>query len=436
MMIKSACSEEIMLELAQADMPIPLKVYRKAEEVFSKCDCRFIRLEDIVEFKGKMVLRSFAARKLKNMAFVDVTEIGRKIENEKTIICNCEFKWINGWTAKWKKEWNFATCYLADNKRQADFSGYPLYEESEIVEKFGKYSAWNVYKSDNSCVHMSLFKYLSIYRLKPQTEYLVKAGYSSILPSHMLLNMKGKNFEEIFKCDKKWSEFLKGHNGNMLKVVRNKYIKNEDEAKTVYLANSTKETSKFMKFAPAKYKYDMAKFVLSLNYNDRYDYYDYLTIAKQIGVPLDRKKELIPETTQDMREMHDKVVEVSEKIKSENVNAGIKEQAEKMSKYIFQENDLLIRPCQSNEELIEESKKLEHCVRTYANKYSDGETSIFFIRHKFEEEKPYVTLELRNKSVVQVRGYKNNVYAPLEDEVKTFVKHWSDKFKFYCSAIS
>lgn len=429
-MISSVCSNSDMLELAAAEIPIPLKVYKKADEIFEKCDNRYIRIEDIIEFNGKMVLRTFAARKLKKMVFVDLVEIGRKMEDERTIICNCDFHWMCGWCAKWKGEWNFMDCYLADNKRQADFGGYPVYDEKEIVEKFGKYCAWEKYKKDDSCMHMSLFKYLSIYRKKPQIEYLVKAGYSAMLPSHNLLNMKGKTFEEIFKCDKKWAEFLKRKNGNMLKVVRNKYIKTVEEAETVYEANSKTETSKFMKFAQAKHKYDMAKFVLSLNYGDRIDYFDYLETAKKIGVPLDQKKELIPENIVKMHERHDRVAAKAKKIKSEKVDKGIKEMAEKMTKFEFEEDDLIIRPCRCNEELIQESKELEHCVRNYAEKYSEGRTSIFFIRHKREEDKPFVTLELSDNKVIQVRGFKNNTKNPLEQEVKDFVKHWGTKFEF------
>lgn len=426
--MKTNCdySKDKFIRLASVHLPIPLKVYEKAEKRIECCgrNCQF-KFEDITEFEGQMVLRSFAAKK-KKRGGLEVVEIGRKIEREKTIICNCEFRWMAGWVPAWGKVWNVRGAYLANDTKQADFAGIPIYDEKEIVEKFGKYCAWETYKNDKNCVHMSLFKYLSIYREKPQIEYLVKAGYSSMVPSYRLLNMKGKTFEEIFKCDKKWAEFLKRKNGNMLKIVRNKYIQTEEQAELVYKISADKNTSKFLKFAPPKYKYDMALFVDGLSHYDRNIYYDYLTAAKQIGAPLERKKELIPEDMEGLIRAHDEAVARVEEIKDAEVEKGIQKRAGELMTLAYEEEGLLIRPCAHNSELIKESTALNHCVRMYARRMADGETAIFFIRHKQEEDKPFVTLELRGSKVVQVRAVNNT--APPEN-VKDFVKHWGEKFK-------
>lgn len=424
MTTNSAFSKKFV-KLAEARMAIPPKVYKKAEQTFASCDNRIIRLEDISEFEGQMVLRSFAAKRKKGGS-LEVAEIGRKIENEKTIICNCEYRWMAGWVTNWGGEWNLAGSYLANDKKQADFGGIPIYDEKEIVEKFGQYCAWETYKNDKNCVHMSLFKYLSIYRKSPQIEYLVKAGYSSMVPSYRLLNMKGKTFEEIFKCDKKWVEFLKRKNGNMLKIVRNKYIQTEEQAELVYKIASDKNTSKFLKFAPLKYKYDMAFFVDGLSYYNQQIYLDYLREAKQAGAPLDRKKDLIPENLGQLFRMHDEEMARAKQIKDAEVEKAIQKRADELMILAYEEEGLLIRPCAHNSELIQESAALNHCVRTYAKRVADGETAIFFIRHKQEQEKPFVTLELKGKKVIQVRGI-NNTTPP--DEVKKFLKHWGEKFK-------
>lgn len=57
------------------------------------------------------------------------------------------------------------------------------------------------------------------------------------------------------------------------------------------------------------------------------------------------------------------------------------------------------------------------------------ETSIFFIRKKKNIKKSFVTLELKEGRVVQVRGYKNNVHNPLDQSVIDFVHKWEQKFR-------
>ena len=110
------------------------------------------------------------------------------------------------------------------------------------------------------------------------------------------------------------------------------------------------------------------------------------------------------------------------------ITQNISEYAKELEKLSFKRNGLIIFPAKSQEELIEESKVLEHCVRKYAKNVADRKTSIFFIRKINNKNKPYVTLELKQNCVVQCRGYKNNVKSPLDKKVKQFVNEWCIKF--------
>ena len=54
------------------------------------------------------------------------------------------------------------------------------------------------------------------------------------------------------------------------------------------------------------------------------------------------------------------------------------------------------------------------------------ETSIFFVREKDNLNKSFVTLELQDQKIIQVRA-KNNNEPP--EQVKRFIKQWETKFQ-------
>lgn len=88
---------------------------------------------------------------------------------------------------------------------------------------------------------------------------------------------------------------------------------------------------------------------------------------------------------------------------------------------------MIITPANSIEDLVNESKELHHCVRTYNERYAKGETNIFLIRKCKEPNRPFFTLELsRNKEITQLRGDHN--CSPNETVIH-FVRQWAKKYK-------
>ena len=126
---------------------------------------------------------------------------------------------------------------------------------------------------------------------------------------------------------------------------------------------------------------------------------------------------------------HDDAMDKYEIVKDEKINKQIGDFSKDLQKYVYEDKNLMIRPASSQQELIDESRQLDHCVRTYGEKMAKRKTSIFFIRKKKNPEKSYVTLELINGKVIQVRGYKNNVHNPLDQSVIDFVHKWEQKFR-------
>ena len=73
-----------------------------------------------------------------------------------------------------------------------------------------------------------------------------------------------------------------------------------------------------------------------------------------------------------------------------------------------------------------ESKELRHCVKSYALRHMDGELTIVMLR---KGGKPYITIELDDNRVVQVKGKGNR--AATEEE-KALIKEWAsiNKIKY------
>ena len=96
---------------------------------------------------------------------------------------------------------------------------------------------------------------------------------------------------------------------------------------------------------------------------------------------------------------------------------------ERMSRYSWELNGILIRPALNEQELIDEGKTLSHCVGTYARRHAAGELTIFFIRRASEPDKPWFTLNFKEEtlSVTENRGAHN---CARTEEVRAFEEAW------------
>jgi hypothetical protein len=77
-------------------------------------------------------------------------------------------------------------------------------------------------------------------------------------------------------------------------------------------------------------------------------------------------------------------------------------------------------------DLYEEGRKLSHCVGSYARSVIDGQSIIVFLRRNNNLDVPYCTVELREKQIVQVRGW-NNCEGMILPDIRSFLKNWAEK---------
>lgn len=267
--------------------------------------------------------------------------------------------------------------------------------------------------------HIDILDYLKIYEQHDEIELLVK----------------NKNFKLIRDIIKKGYTHAEFNNKKNLKYLQYDLTLKEFKNAVYFRLNKYEDIKAYGYLDAMNCIDEINELDLKTNKIVHYlykqkqtiDYYkDYIETATTIGMNMKDTRVLYPKN---LNKAHDDTMKQYETTKNEYISKSIMEYAKELEKFVFKKNNLIIRPAHSQEELIEESKALKHCVRQYGEKMAKRSTSIFLIRKEKEKDTPYVTLELKNNRVIQCRGYKNNIKNPLDKKVKQFVNDWCKKFK-------
>lgn len=429
--------KDILFKLGESELkwPTGLREYIYNETDYQRTNkCKTYYVDTLELWRGKLLMRTFAycVPNTNDRPYkMEIQEVCRRLEGEKEILlCQIEKRTMAGRIVyftddgKWVTEKGSRTYYhwYRGDKKNWWFYEYEMFDKKEWMQRLG--IPYCGYDSPNYKYKMPFFQYVELYKKYPKIELLAKAGWGDLISGARYFNFNGKSFEQIFKIPKYWKDHL--HEISVSDIL---LIRKHKMASMVEL-----EVIKDAKYYHREYiiKYMNKKMI---DYIDNYnkctgfpfmEYNDYLRMAERLGYQLERLNVLCPEDG--VIKAHDKILEKYEMVKDEIFVKGIVKTAEKLMKYKFENKELIIFPAASNEDLIKESEELEHCVRTYAEDVSSGKTGIMFIRKKEEQDKPFVTLELKGKRVIQVRGYKNNVRDPLDKNVINFVKQWEKKY--------
>ena len=153
------------------------------------------------------------------------------------------------------------------------------------------------------------------------------------------------------------------------------------------------------------------------NYAALSAYADYITAADGCGLDLSNTIHLLPK---DFWEKHDTVTEAWSAIcanrRNSEANAKYKARLQKLTaRYCYWSDTLLIRAPVNAGEIVEEGKRLEHCVGDYADRHLSGKTTILFLRRRDKPHVPLVTIEMDGNTIRQVYGYRNDCASCLEN---------------------
>ena len=152
-------------------------------------------------------------------------------------------------------------------------------------------------------------------------------------------------------------------------------------------------------------------------------YRDYLRECEQLHFDLHDREILFPK---DLIAAHDRTMKQIAFEKNKADQEKFQKAVNKLEKFAWQKGEFLIRPAREQMELTAEGKALHHCVGGYIRDMAEGKTAIFFLRKASEPDKPFYTLELQRRKVVQCRTEHNASYEN-EPDVKKFVDMWIEK---------
>lgn len=301
--------------------------------------------------------------------------------------------------------------------------------EDYLKNSVQKYSGFEFSGLDEE----KLFWYLYQYEKHPQMEMISKMGLIPFVQGNLqCVRWSQKGYRAIGLENKKELEIVKfcsKYGG--LKYYRKhktdiqKYRIDNDRRLTIYdvlhtrnFAFLSKKVIDYIEQQEIMLKRQVFHYSPLAN-----DYIDYIRFCDELGCVMNSATRYPENLQQAHDDLQNKIVIHRSNEKSLKIQ---KQVIEHLFKYRYAKGGLVITPANSVDDLINESKALNHCVKTYADRYADGKTSIFLIRKKDDVLTPYYTLELKNGKINQVRGMHN--CDPIE-EVKKFICSWANKFK-------
>lgn len=232
-------------------------------------------------------------------------------------------------------------------------------------------------------------------------------------------NIKG-SFEKRFGIDKSYYPFMKKNNIDIdeldiLKLFKRKNIKAIRFLKK-YRLDHLKILAKYM---------SMDKLIKFIKGNSKFDmdlYIDYIRFLEILNIDLKDKKNLFPDNIKEEHDKYEMQVQILEV--DENTRNHIQKRYNELEKYIFSHNQYFIVPVKNMQELVDESRQQRNCVRNYAKAYSEGECDLYFMREKETPKQSLVTVEVKNRKVVQSRvKFNGNVNT----NQKRFLDLWEKK---------
>ena len=237
-------------------------------------------------------------------------------------------------------------------------------------------------------------------------EYLVKMElYNLAIDGCAYLN-KGNSFKSVFGVDKKYYNFMKEINITTSLFKALQLYPTYDIELLKFIDNYCcyfNELKKYVDIKKLKEYFDKQK-LLKENINE---YYDYIEWCIKLKLNIKNRKVLFPK---DFMEEHDRLEKQIIINKDSKINNKIESISKILSINVYEDDKYVIFPASSIDSLLDESRQMHNCVRTYVEKYGNNECQIYFMRYKDNINKSLITIEVNGNKVVQAREkYNKNI---------------------------
>lgn len=169
-------------------------------------------------------------------------------------------------------------------------------------------------------------------------------------------------------------------------------------------------------------------------------YMDYLHMRARLGYDMTNTVYLYP---RDLEAAHRQMTDEQNKAV---LDKRIREVAEKYAnikkiyrrlrnRYYYEDDNMLIRPARSAEEIVQEGRTLHHCVGgdQYLRKHNDEKTAILMLRFKKKPEMPYITVEIEGTRIIQ--WYGANDKKPDKENMQRWLDAYVTRLKCQGNAV-
>lgn len=367
---------------------------------------------------------------------------------EKTQIDYHKHSWIDG-----KDYWD--DCNLYGNANITIHAGRILpHTYREMRGTIFQYSALQEY--EKMVPEVDPIRYLERYLEIPQLEMIVKMGLSEIAASmvrcecgiitdthakrpdkflgirkervQQLIRNKGdRSLLEIMKMEKNlkqnWTEEQIEH----LAVTRLKQGQIEQALRYMSLQ---KLLNRIGRYAGCRYESACLRAQERIRHM-AVTYTDYLSMRVSLGYDLNNS---VYQQPRDLEAAHNKMVAELNKEETDKRLQEVKKRfacirnsyRKLRNQYFFEDDDYIIRPARSAEEIVTEGRVLHHCVGgdSYLGKHNDGQTYILMLRFSKEPEIPYITVEIERDTHRIIQWYGSHDRKP----DKEHMQKWLDDY--------
>ena len=318
---------------------------------------------------------------------------------------------------RWIKEWR-------PLKSERAMWGYELINKDVVKETFLKYADDAAYGFMNS----NYITYLCFLTERPNAEFLIKAGFGFIVEDKVAennvgglrINWKSNDPKKMLKLNKVEMELLKDRTCIFLSTYL-KLRKIEPRISEKERAELTDELRYDIGYIENILENTGLSLRKILNYwNKQYrekkcsktsvliGWTDYIRQCKELEYNVHDTAVSMPKNLARAHERLTKLIRIKA---SEEQQRELEKTLEirKKLEYTSRDGKYQIIVPKTIQEIIDEGKRLDHCVGGYADRHIKGVLTILFLRTSEKPNVPYYTMEVRKDGHInQCRGFKNN----------------------------
>lgn len=228
------------------------------------------------------------------------------------------------------------------------------------------------------------------------------------------------------RLEQNWSE-------KQIKDLTEIQADQEDISRVLRIMTLQKALNQIEKYAGCRFGSGCSNAMERIKHTAR-TYFDYLSMRFQLGYNMNNT---VYQRPKDIEAAHNKMMLEIDKEENDKRMLEVAERFPLIRKnyrklrnrYFFEDENFIIRPARSAEEIVQEGRILHHCVggNNYLKKHNEQESIILMLRFKEKQEIPYITVEIEEERIVQWYGAHDR--KPDEKNMKRWLDAYVTRLK-------